>query len=330
LPRRSDFALRLAEDLKAAGAAVWIDQLDIEPGEEWDSAVEDGVTRCPRMLLILSPSSVKSKNVRDEISFALRKQKTIIPVLYLDCDTPLRLERLHQVDFRTDYARGLQALLKTLGAEQPSPPITPAPSPSNDGATRRVNQAPGGKSGDEDEGEPPPLVNWLMWIWANIRRRPLWAVIAAGAIIAPVIPPAYTWIRDLLLTPDRAFNLAQEYWSPENRKPDYKESMRLFRIAADAGNARAMANVGWIYETGLGRSGPDHIAAIQWYDKAVRNGDKIANGNIGRLYEIGCGVHRDIANARFWYKKAADAGLYEGGQRELKRLDDGNILPQKC
>ena len=28
----SDFALRLAEDLKATGAAVWIDQLDIEPG----------------------------------------------------------------------------------------------------------------------------------------------------------------------------------------------------------------------------------------------------------------------------------------------------------
>ena len=30
----SEFALRLAEDLKAAGAAVWIDQLDIEPGSD--------------------------------------------------------------------------------------------------------------------------------------------------------------------------------------------------------------------------------------------------------------------------------------------------------
>src|SRR5215831_9118419 len=72
----SDFALRLAEDLKAAGANVWIDQLDIEPGQRWDRAVEDALNNCPRMLVILSPVSVKSDNVRDEISVALRKQKT--------------------------------------------------------------------------------------------------------------------------------------------------------------------------------------------------------------------------------------------------------------
>jgi len=56
----SDFALRLAEDLKAAGADVWIDQLDIAPGQEWDNAIEDAVVQCPRMLLILSVASVKS------------------------------------------------------------------------------------------------------------------------------------------------------------------------------------------------------------------------------------------------------------------------------
>ena len=39
----SDFALRLAEDLKAAGANVWIDQLDIEPGMPWDREVEDAL-----------------------------------------------------------------------------------------------------------------------------------------------------------------------------------------------------------------------------------------------------------------------------------------------
>ena len=117
----SDFALRLAEDLKAAGAAVWIDQLDIEPGMRWDRAVEDALNSCPRMLVILSPASVESDNVRDEISFALRKQKTIIPVLYLECDIPLRLERHQHIDFRTDHARGLKGLLKALGIAEPTP-----------------------------------------------------------------------------------------------------------------------------------------------------------------------------------------------------------------
>jgi hypothetical protein len=116
----SDFALRLAEDLKAERANVWIDQIDIEPGARWDRAVEDALNNCPRMLVIMSPASVRSENVRDEISFALRKQKVIIPVLYRDCDVPLRLERHQHIDFRTNYERGLKALQKALGAGRTS------------------------------------------------------------------------------------------------------------------------------------------------------------------------------------------------------------------
>ena len=114
----SHFALRLAEDLKAAGAAVWIDQLDIEPGTRWDRAVKDALANCPRMLVILSPASVDSENVLDEIDFALDKRKTIIPVLYRDCETPLRLRRIQYIDFRNDHARGVKVLLRTLGVEQ--------------------------------------------------------------------------------------------------------------------------------------------------------------------------------------------------------------------
>ena len=54
----SDFVLRLAEDLKHAGANVWLDQLDIAPGRRWARAVEDALTNCPRLLVVLSPSSV--------------------------------------------------------------------------------------------------------------------------------------------------------------------------------------------------------------------------------------------------------------------------------
>ncbi len=120
----SEFALKLAEDLKAAGANVWIDQIDIEPGAEWDSAVEEALNASPRMLVILSPVSVNSKNVRDEVSFALNEGKRVIPVLYRDCKVPFRLARLQQIDFRADYARGLKILLRAIGVEQPvlSPP----------------------------------------------------------------------------------------------------------------------------------------------------------------------------------------------------------------
>ncbi len=114
----SEFALKLAADLKVAGAQVWIDQLDIEPGTPWDRAVEEALTHSPRMLVVLSPVSVNSDNVRDEVSFALSRQKRVIPVLYRDCEVPFRLARLQHIDFRPDYARALTILLRALGVGQ--------------------------------------------------------------------------------------------------------------------------------------------------------------------------------------------------------------------
>ncbi len=142
----SEFALRVAKDLKDAGAAVWIDQLDIEPGQDWDVAVEAAVTRCPRMLLILSPVSVQSRNVRNEIVFALDEKKTIIPVLYQDCVVPLQLRRVQHIDFRTDYQHGLKALLKAVGvgpamvasAAAPATASEVHPAPTDTGVRRLV------------------------------------------------------------------------------------------------------------------------------------------------------------------------------------------------
>ena len=110
----SEFALRLAQDLRAAGASVWIDQLDIRPGKPWDNAIEDALQNSPLMLAVLSPTSVRSENVRDEIAYALKQGKIVVPVLYMDCVIPLRLERKQYIDFRSDYARGLNALLHHL------------------------------------------------------------------------------------------------------------------------------------------------------------------------------------------------------------------------
>ena len=109
----SEFVLRLAEDLKAAGANVWLDQLDIQPGQRWARAVQDALNHAPRMLVILSPSSAESTHVDDEVNFALEEHKTVIPVLYKDCKVPFQLRPFQYVDFRTDYARGLKVMLKT-------------------------------------------------------------------------------------------------------------------------------------------------------------------------------------------------------------------------
>jgi hypothetical protein len=125
----SDFALRLANDLRAAGSAVWIDQLDIGPGERWDRVVQSALENCPSVLVILSPASVASNNVLDEVSFALDQQKTLIPVLYRNCDIPFRLRRFQHLDFTGDYDRMLQELRKCLHIAQPAAATTPNDAP---------------------------------------------------------------------------------------------------------------------------------------------------------------------------------------------------------
>jgi hypothetical protein len=118
----SEFVIGLAKELKAAGAQVWVDQLDIPPGERWESVIQDALNKSARVLVILSPSAVKSTNVSDEVTYALSKHKTVIPVLYRNCEIPYRLSPFQNVDFTTDYVHALNALLETLRPERP--PIT--------------------------------------------------------------------------------------------------------------------------------------------------------------------------------------------------------------
>ena len=109
-----EFVRRLGGDLKAAGANVWLDQLDIVPGDLWDRSIEDALNECPRMLVVLSPASVNSRNVMDEVGFALETNKRLIPIVYRECKVPFRLSRIQQVDFRNDYDLALQALLLAI------------------------------------------------------------------------------------------------------------------------------------------------------------------------------------------------------------------------
>ena len=77
-----EFAVRLAKDLKAKGARVWMDKIDIRPGQRWEAEIETAVDGCSRMLVILSPAAIASPNVLAEASLALDEGKSVIPVLY--------------------------------------------------------------------------------------------------------------------------------------------------------------------------------------------------------------------------------------------------------
>jgi purine-nucleoside phosphorylase len=121
----SGFVLRLVRDLKAAGAKVWLDQLDIQAGRNWDTSVHSALDRCSWVLAVLSPAFVRSKSAQDEIGLALDENKTVIPVYYQNCIVPWRLRRVQHVDFRSDYAPALTKLLAGLRVKKSAGPGTP-------------------------------------------------------------------------------------------------------------------------------------------------------------------------------------------------------------
>jgi hypothetical protein len=116
----AEFVLKLAKDLRSAGANLWIDQLDIPAGDRWDRAVEDALKTSLVLLAVLSPASVSSHNVMDEISFALEHKKKIVPVVFRSCDIPFRLKRLQYIDFTVNYKDGCSKLLRALDVETSS------------------------------------------------------------------------------------------------------------------------------------------------------------------------------------------------------------------
>jgi hypothetical protein len=115
------FALRLAKDVRAAGVAMWVDQLDIRPSEHWDRAIERAVRDCRGMVVILSPRSVASDNVADEISYAIDSGKSVLPVMIERCVLPLRIVRMHVIDATRGYERALQQCLDEL--RRPDQPV---------------------------------------------------------------------------------------------------------------------------------------------------------------------------------------------------------------
>ncbi len=109
-------ALGFADELIAAGVALWVDQYDIRPSQHWDRAVETAVRSCQGLVVILSPRSAASANVADEVSVAIEAGKDVIPVMIETCTLPLRMTRMQFIDATTDRNVALKRCLAAINS----------------------------------------------------------------------------------------------------------------------------------------------------------------------------------------------------------------------
>jgi hypothetical protein len=111
-----EFAIKLTKGLRSAGYPVWFDLMDIPTGSRWDDEVEKALRECSIFMIILTPASIASNNVKDEIGYAIDHGKRILPVLLENCDVPLRLRRFQYVDFTSkSFEEGFESARELLG-----------------------------------------------------------------------------------------------------------------------------------------------------------------------------------------------------------------------
>jgi hypothetical protein len=69
-----DFADRLHADLQARGVRCWFAPHDVQGGKKMDEQVDEAIRVYDKLLLVLSPSSIRSDWVKTEIAKARRKE----------------------------------------------------------------------------------------------------------------------------------------------------------------------------------------------------------------------------------------------------------------
>jgi len=110
-----DFALKLSKELRTSGFNIWLDLLDIPTGSRWDDEVEKALESCEIFMVILTPASSASDNVKDEIGYAIDTGKHILPVLLENAKVPLRLRRFQYVDFTLkNFEEGVESAKQLL------------------------------------------------------------------------------------------------------------------------------------------------------------------------------------------------------------------------
>lgn len=89
-----------------------------------------------------------------------------------------------------------------------------------------------------------------------------------------------------------------------------EEGLRLLRLAAMAGEAKAAYQLGVFSLAGDARQAPDGVDAARWWTLAAKAGHPLAARRLAKLYrEGGHGLVADPEQAAHYARRAAELGL---------------------
>lgn len=118
----SEFAHKLAADLKNAGWSLWVDTWEIKTGQDWRRKLELGVNNCVALISVLSPKYLTRPYCMNELRRADELPRPIIPILLShipSSDWPIAIQEKQYSDFRdwrndASYQKQLKELIEAL------------------------------------------------------------------------------------------------------------------------------------------------------------------------------------------------------------------------
>jgi len=165
----TDFAHRLADDLRRESYTVWIAPDSIPLGERWVEAINRALRESGIFLLVSTPHAVESEWVQDETNYAIelatKRQIRFIRLDVQEAEVPPFWTVRQHVTFRPAYRAGLRQLLAAL--RTPVSPTRPEPAvqeiapalervePATEPAAGPITKAIESKSAPTDDRAPP-------------------------------------------------------------------------------------------------------------------------------------------------------------------------------
>jgi hypothetical protein len=114
-----DFALDISYKLIDQGIDVWLDKWEIYAGESLTDKISHGIREVNVFIIVISPNSMKSNWVKEELRMALNKRIQspdfkIIPILFKKCEVHEFIKDYVYIDWTRNKTECFSELIKSI------------------------------------------------------------------------------------------------------------------------------------------------------------------------------------------------------------------------
>lgn len=113
-------ARKIVDKLHESGVQVRFDLYELKAADSLIAAIQNAISASDYLIVLLSPNSVDSVWVQEELNIALARELTtrditLLPVVIADCEIPPALASRKYLDLRFNFDQGINQLVEQIG-----------------------------------------------------------------------------------------------------------------------------------------------------------------------------------------------------------------------